>query len=257
MNNKMVAMKENNLGIKGWLTLYTLLLGGNRRLKYLGLSIIPKLTKEQVLSLLKELSSTVLIKDIFHAINLKQKEDKEIIISALNKAPYFHVEDIYNSLYEDLRNDIDVIVAYINNITFSDTYKTFITLTSTNENLLKHKQFIITTLTKAPEHDVEKIYQSIANELKNDVDIVCAFIQKIHYSKISFYFCLLDQSSQLNKKLVIAYLKKTSPNLIKHIYDSLPKELQKVEDVYNVAFVCATPKDSAVITQLHNKAKYL
>lgn len=257
MNNKTVSLKENNLGIKGWVTLYALLLGGNRNLKYLGLSLVANLSKEQVLRLIKELSSTVFIKDIFLAKNDKLKEDKEIIIAALSNAPYFDINSIYDSLYEDQRDDIDVIVAYIRHITFSETYKTFMTLSTNNTSLLKNKKFVMATLSNTPENDIEKIYQGISDELKKDADVLCAFIQKIHNSKISFYLSLLDQSSLLNKPLVIAYLKKASPDLIKHIYDSLPKELQIVENVYNIAFVNATPRDAVVITQIHNKAKYL
>ena len=125
MNNKVVAMKENKLGFKGWLISLELLGIHNHFLTHvildkiqLAQKIIPRLKKEQVLALLQQAKSHEgEVVKIFKNLNKFFKNDKEIVLTALSKvSDLYSIEEIMGLAGEDVRKNKDIMKVVLNKV---------------------------------------------------------------------------------------------------------------------------------------------
>jgi len=168
MHNKIVSLKATKLGLNECIIALTI--GKKSILHNIAVSRIRNLSSQQALGLLQRIDQNK-IKMVFSNLSDKLTGDKDFVIVTLSLTPYYDVPIIYNSLGEDLKTNEDILVAYLEHVGASFTFKTFMSLASKYPEFLDNKQVVLAALKDAYNHEVKEIFKIISNRLKQDKEI--------------------------------------------------------------------------------------
>ncbi len=259
MNNKVVAMKENKLGLIGWLT--SLEFQNKHFLTYLLLDkinfakhIIPILTKEQIIALLKK-TNGMYHSEIFTLLNEKLKGDKTLVLAFLtyahNNNTRFHIMNIAKC---DAWKDKDLVISVLNKawgikeivnimertkfdawndaeVVIAAAKRDIRALNSSSNSLKNNKTFILTALNIFSALDTPEILSITSSDLKNDRDVVLAAVSK---NGLALKFA----SEHLKKDNYIATIASLTSNKDQCIsaFLSLSKTLQEDKHIIDTFF---------------------
>ncbi len=168
MQNKVISIKEPKLGIMGWLIKLTY---RNPDLSDVAMSLMQKLSPEQAIALITAIPKAK-IKTVFADLSNKLRANTEVVVATLSTANYYDLESIYNALYEDVKQNEDVLAAYLSHTSRAFLYHTLKQLLTTNPDLINNKKVILAALRNAQDYDTKKIFVSLPDALKEDIDII-------------------------------------------------------------------------------------
>ncbi len=169
MQTKIISIKKPKLDFKFWLV--KLALDKKLLTNMVGLRLIPKLSKEQILFLLKNMPDNHNnCHLVFATMNPSFWEDKDIIVAVLHKTDFSYLIELLIALNANLRDDKDVILAAIHNTIF-DVKEIF---ELAGPSVRDNKEVVLLALHRAEHTEVLDVFKIAGPNAKQDPDVLKA-----------------------------------------------------------------------------------
>lgn len=181
MNNKVVAMKENKLGVLGWFVKNTI--GG--KLNNIALAMIPKLSKEQALAVVEQRKfRCTFVPLFFNKLNPELRKDKEIVMASIKSAQFTEYQaEILKLEKANIRNDKEIIKNILSGANGFNLVKEIMNLAKFDA--WNDKDLVKVALSKISGSDIIKLIEIAGNDAKKDNSIMILALSRL---SISHYY---------------------------------------------------------------------